>query len=195
MHIYTLRYNIIQRIKQLNYLMLIALLVLFNLPLHAQARLRLGGQIDLHHNNATAKEILDELAAKSGYDFSFDPAEFAHLKLTNIYYNDASLDKILLELEKKTYLQFMVSGKHISASINRNKKLKQRQGRIGGKIVDDRGEALPGATIKILELNLFRTSQCRWHLFFKPTSRHLYPRSKLHFVSNKVDYGCSHYRR
>lgn len=154
MHIYNLRYNIIQRIKQLNYLMLIALLVLFNLPLHAQARLKLGGQIDLHHNNATAKEILDELAAKSGYDFSFDPAEFERLKLTNIYYNDASLDKILLELEKKTYLQFMVSGKHISASINRNKKFKQQQGRIGGKIVDGRGEALPGATIKIIELNL-----------------------------------------
>ncbi|HWV72889.1 MAG TPA: TonB-dependent receptor [Pseudosphingobacterium sp.] len=154
MHIYTLRYNIIQRIKQLNYLMLIALLALFNLPLHAQARLKLGGQIDLHHNNATAKEILDELAAKSGYDFSFDPAEFEHLKLTNIYYNDASLDKILLELEKKTYLQFMVSGRHISASINRNKKFKQQQGRIGGKIIDGRGEALPGATIKIIELNL-----------------------------------------
>lgn len=153
MQTYTTFSRLTKYFKLLNQISLVTLFVLVNLPLYAQANAKLGGQINIHHRQTNAKILLEELEAKSGYQFSYDPKEFERLKLEHINYNRESLANILAGLEKRTYLQFMISGKHISSTINRKKNLKQQDGRVAGKIVDHRGEALPGATIKVIELN------------------------------------------
>lgn len=147
-----------QRLKLLNSYIIILLLVISSLPLHAQAGIVAKRMVNLNYTKVSAATLLNEMAKQSKYNISFNTPVFERLQLSNIRYTNIPLSVVLKDLEKKTKLSFMISGNHISADINESKVINQQPGRISGKIVDDKGEPLPGASIKLIELGRTITS-------------------------------------
>ncbi|MGG5902292.1 TonB-dependent receptor domain-containing protein [Sphingobacterium daejeonense] len=126
---------------------------MLSLPSFAQASSSTG-QVNLHYTRTSAANLLNDLSKQSGYTISFNTVELEKINLNGIHYNNTSAKSVLNDLEKKTKLVFMVSGSHVSASVDPDKVIKTAApkatpGRISGSVVDDRGEPLIGATIRL----------------------------------------------
>ncbi|MDR2285429.1 MAG: TonB-dependent receptor, partial [Sphingobacterium sp.] len=107
--------------------------------------------VNLNRRVSTVHELLADLARQTDFTFVYT-LETGRIKLEspNIAYNQ--LDAVLLWLAKTKKLNFEQVNKSIAIS-SAQERDSQQTGRISGKVLDDRGEALLGASIKILQTN------------------------------------------
>ncbi len=121
-------------------------------PLFAQAYTKITEPLTIHHRYVNAADLLNELKTQSSYKFSFAPDQMANIRLTDIYAQNKPMGKLLHELTVHGLL-FELTGNLISVSYKKPVPVAARQqpGRISGKVLDERGEPLPGASIKIVE--------------------------------------------
>ncbi len=106
------------------------------------------------HSNGTIPTILQQLRAQSGYDFFYDSDLFKNAKPVNIHIQNASLEQALRKCFEKLPYSFTIED-HIVV-IRENQAVttalqRQNIGRLSGRITDSRGDALPGASLKILQ--------------------------------------------
>lgn len=110
----------------------------------------LNRRIKVSFKNETLLSAVQKLELISGVDFAYDPA---YLKLKNIsvnetVYSNEKIADILAALLANTPLTF---SEEVPGVITLMKN--QEPGKITGKVTDEKGEPLPGASVKILELN------------------------------------------
>ena len=90
--------------------------------------------------------------------FAYDKNVLKEIKSPGLVYQNQSLDVILQQLLKNSGFEYQVLNNNIVIGRERKKPVPPEPGKIYGKILDDKGEALPGASIKILELNKVMSS-------------------------------------
>lgn len=128
-------------------------LLIFSTPLYAQAYDKIADPITVKYNKVNASTLLKALGQQTSYRFFYDNL-LDNVELENVNYNKTALGKILTDLTK-TGLSFSLVNKSISVNYTRPKvaERKAAPGRIAGLIIDEKGETLPGAGIKVVELN------------------------------------------
>lgn len=158
--IFNLPFTLNLRIQQTSYLFII-LFILLNTPVFAQARdikdidtyKTINNPVTLEYAQVGAIKILKELKTQTRYNFVYNPNELEKVTLKNISYRKQALGTVLEKLTESG-MNFSLSGGSIFVKYTKPAfEKKQQAGRISGKIVDDKGETLPGASIKIIGLN------------------------------------------
>ncbi|MFZ4262780.1 TonB-dependent receptor domain-containing protein [Sphingobacterium sp. HJSM2_6] len=132
------------------------------LPIYAQASNRLNAPVSVNYRQVQAGTLFKEINKQTSYEFYYG-SSIGQLIIDNIRFEKKKLAEVLTTLERKGF-DFNIKGKDISVTYEspktnektllRNKvEATQQPGRIGGKIVDERGKELVGASIKIEENN------------------------------------------
>jgi TonB-dependent receptor len=118
---------------------------------------QLRNSVSLTLASANLDEVLVQLKKQSAYDFFYDKEAAKKLKINNLKFSDTPLGSVLLDLKKKLSLEYNLEGREISVRIEKrpvqSPAKQQKDGKITGKVLDDKGETLPGATIKLTEAN------------------------------------------
>lgn len=106
-------------------------------------------KIEIKLNNASVEEGLITLSKKSGIRISY-PDELLHKETRKITLNSNNITAgaVLRSILAGTNLKYRLFKNYI---IIDTKPVPQQQGRITGKVTDDRGEVMPSTTIKIIE--------------------------------------------
>ena len=110
----------------------------------------LDKRINISFKRENLLNVIEQLRLKSGVDFAYDPAylNLRKIKVGEMDFDQKRISSILMSIFQETDIVFReeVPG---MITLLRN----QEPGKISGKIVDEKGLPLPGATIKVLELN------------------------------------------
>ncbi|MFC0516392.1 TonB-dependent receptor domain-containing protein [Mucilaginibacter angelicae] len=125
---------------------------------NAQANIsQLRNSVSLTMASANLDEVLVQLKKQSAYDFFYDKEAAKKVKVNNLKFSDAPLGSVLTDLKKKLSLEYNLEGREISVRIEKRPvqtpAKQQKNGKITGKVLDDKGETLPGATIKLVEVD------------------------------------------
>lgn len=127
------------------------LFILFTIPLFAQTYKELSKPVTIQFSRVKASALLKELNKQTNYKFYYDDM-LEKVELDDINYTKASLGKVLSEL---TPLGFGFSLTNNSISVRYTKPSspvkRMKQGKITGKVIDEKGQPMPGAGIKIVE--------------------------------------------
>lgn len=117
-------------------------------------------QVTLNEKNTPLKKVIKSLKRQSGYDFFYNDSDLRSAKPVTIRIKSVSLEDALAACFKGQDLTYTIEEKTVvikekeppasSRSIPARSS-RQQTGRIGGKILDEKGETLPGAAIKIVE--------------------------------------------
>jgi type II secretory pathway component GspD/PulD (secretin) len=117
-------------------------------------------QVTLNEKNTPLKKVIKSLKRQSGYDFFYNDSDLRNAKPVTIRINNVSLEDALAACFKEQDLTYTIEEKTVvikekeppasSRSIPARSS-RQQTGRIGGKVLDEKGESLPGAAIKIVE--------------------------------------------
>ncbi|WP_238387637.1 TonB-dependent receptor [Pararcticibacter amylolyticus] len=107
-------------------------------------------KVKVNNSGSSLRKVLDELEKQSGFSFYFTE-EIGNISGVAISKDAASLFDVLQEIAGSKNLRFKQSDRMIAVSRVPAQAKVQQPGRISGKVVDDRGEPLPGATVKIVQ--------------------------------------------
>ncbi|WP_069658899.1 TonB-dependent receptor [Arcticibacter eurypsychrophilus] len=134
---------------------LLYIFILLGTPLFAQANSNISNPVSVQYiNKVNAITLFKELSKQTGYKFYYDNS-LEKVLLENIRYTKTPLGTVLNDLNRSGF-SFSVSNKSVAVNYTKpqvKNARKPQPGRIAGKIVDNKGEALPGANIRIRELN------------------------------------------
>lgn len=112
--------------------------------------------VSINMDRTSLDEILIQLQKQTSYNFSYDKQVAKSINIRNAVFNKVPLGKVLTTLQQQAALAYDLDGRQISIRIGGQEKpvIQQRKpGVVSGRIIDEKGEMLPGATIRIVELN------------------------------------------
>ncbi|MEO3407841.1 TonB-dependent receptor [Mucilaginibacter sp. CAU 1740] len=146
--------------KKYPFIVLIIFFVLFYAVTKANAQAnvsQLRNPVSLTIAAANLDDVLVQLKKQSTYDFFYDKEAAKKVKVNNLKFSNAPMGNVLTDLKKNLSLEYDLEGKEISVRIEKRPiqtpSKQQKDGKITGKVLDDKGETLPGATIKLVEAN------------------------------------------
>lgn len=114
-----------------------------------------AGTITLNYQKCTAQTLLKELDKQSPYTFFFDPTQMAAVQLQDINYKNTPVKNVLADLERKTNLNFSVLNNNISVRLVVKVPVKKPEpGKITGRVLDEKGETFPSASIRVAGSNI-----------------------------------------
>lgn len=126
---------------------LIIACILLSVPTLAQ-------QITFSKKNATINDIRKALEKQAGYTIFYSNAVSLQLKPVTIRMNNGTVEQLLDEYFKYQTFTYTIIGKAITIiPRNRNQTTDTRLANIKGRIVNEQGEPVPGATITVKENN------------------------------------------
>ncbi|MDX5422442.1 MAG: SusC/RagA family TonB-linked outer membrane protein [Hymenobacteraceae bacterium] len=118
------------------------------LPLHAraQANPEIAAPVTLQLKSVPLKEALAQIEKKTSYKFVYNDQQLD--KLGNVSYtgSNAKLSDVLNTILRNTNLEYSLVGNSIVLS---QKSQKQDNRTLKGKVTDDQGQPLPGASVAI----------------------------------------------
>jgi len=141
------------RVMKITMILLTCLIVQVRAASYAQ-------RVTMSKQNSSIHTILEEIRRQTQYDFFYDMNLFNKAKPVSIQVKDATIEQVLDNcFEGKPYRYTIKKNMVVITAIvgipSEDRAIKvnaqQQSGRIAGKIIDDRGEPLPGANIKIVE--------------------------------------------
>lgn len=97
---------------------------------------------------------LEQLRAKTKVRFAYDPSLAKNVSVKAANYHEEKLKHILNQLLQYSNVAFKEQGGAVVLYTRKYEPAKvpsQQPGRVAGKIIDDRGEPLPGANIKLIQ--------------------------------------------
>lgn len=114
--------------------------------------------INLNITKTTLYEVIATLKAQSDYDFFYDKEAAKKLIVQNLKITNASVPEVLQKMRQELPVDYQVLRNEVTIRIEsqeqHNRRVKQEEpGKISGRVLDDKGETLPGATIKVAEIN------------------------------------------
>lgn len=108
-------------------------------------------KITLTERNASLGEIFREISSQTGYEFLYDTEMLKGAKTVKISFNNTPLEKALKEAFAKQSLTYTIKDKTIIV----NKKQRALPPiHVKGKVVDEKGEPLPGVSVLIKGSNI-----------------------------------------
>lgn len=108
-------------------------------------------KVTLNIKNENMADVLAKIETSTGISFSYDKNLLGKLKVSSQRYNDESLPVILKNLLKNTGYDYEIINNNIVVGKAKPAPKPPKPGRISGRILDDKGETLPGASIRVIE--------------------------------------------
>lgn len=146
-----MNFNQVMRVMKLTMLLIICLLTQVSAFTYAQ-------RVTLDMQNSNIHNVLEEIRKQTNYDFSYDTDLFNNAEKVNIHVKGATIEQVLDKcFANQPYSYeirngFVVINKTGVATVPvQNPTIRQQPGRISGKVIDEKGEPLPGASIKIVQ--------------------------------------------
>jgi hypothetical protein len=125
---------------------------LFANEAHSQA---LETRVDVRFSaGQSLSAALEQLRAKMKVRFAYDPSIAKNVSVKAVNYHEEKLKNILNQLLQYSNVAFKEQGGAVVLYTKKYEPVKappQQPGRIAGKIVDDHGDPLPGANIKLIQ--------------------------------------------
>ncbi|MTI30418.1 TonB-dependent receptor [Cytophagales bacterium RKSG123] len=110
-------------------------------------------ELNFDFPNPSLEEILSEIEAKSGYVFAYDRSIFQNKVNLKLRKGKTTVGKLLNEISKQAQLNFKQVNSNISISKadvkNGGSVEVVEAGELRGKVTDEQGEPLPGASVRI----------------------------------------------
>ena len=108
--------------------------------------------ISLDVSDAQLTSVLKAIEDKTNYVFVYDPAQLKDYGSVNIKSKRNTVEEVLLEISRQTKVGFRQVNDRISVKVNAGRNSSEievtiEQDRITGQVLDENGEALPGATV------------------------------------------------
>ncbi len=109
--------------------------------------------ISLNVSNEQLINVFRLIEQKTNYRFVYDPDQLMDQQTVTVKSKKNTLEKVLLEISRQANVGFRQVNERISVKVNANGRLEKgidvtiEQARITGKVTDENGEPLPGATI------------------------------------------------
>lgn len=140
--------------------MKITMVLMSCLLLQLNAATTYGQKLTINRQGVLIAVILEEINEKIGYDFFYDAEIFDGMPKVSVNVKNAEIDKVLSLCFSNLPFNYTINSKivtirKISRDTNKDNRNipAQQPGRISGKIVDERGDPLPGASIRIIQTN------------------------------------------
>ncbi|WP_349786079.1 TonB-dependent receptor [Pedobacter sp. ASV1-7] len=124
----------------------IALLILGCLQINAKS---FSQTITLTGNNISLEKALISIGEQSGYYFFYKYTEIVNAKPLNLNLKGVSLQKALAESFKNQPFSYTIDSKTIIVKGIEDRPSKKTATEIKGKVIDEKGQPLPGAVIKV----------------------------------------------
>lgn len=111
-------------------------------------------KVSLQLNNVTLKQVLDEIHRQTGVNFVYNQNDISQRNIPKVEYRNVSVAQLLDDLLPKQQLAYKMVGNSISIhkaqTLPKDVQQKMQNMKIAvGKVVDDKGEPLPGVTVQI----------------------------------------------
>lgn len=103
--------------------------------------------ISINARQQTISAILEEIETKTPFSFVYTLGEIKEYRKVDLQFKGSLLQALQL-LSQRTGTRYQQTGKNIVVTYTPV----ERPGRLSGKILDSKGEPLPGASLKVLEL-------------------------------------------
>ena len=99
--------------------------------------------------NVTIDQAIMDVSQKTGYRFLYQIEEVAKYGKRDLKVTDATLDETLKLLLKDTPLSYVIQNDVVIITPAKDEKVEKKSRLINGKVIDGKGEPLPGVTILI----------------------------------------------
>lgn len=132
--------------------MKLTIILLFSLCLQVGASSYAQKKITIKEKNISLEHVLEKIASQSGYDLFFNANLMEKAKPVTINVKDASLLEVLKHCFDGQPLTFKVEASTIIVQDKKTipfERVEKAFLDIKGRVVDEKGEALPGATVKV----------------------------------------------
>ncbi|WP_316836378.1 TonB-dependent receptor [Pedobacter nutrimenti] len=115
--------------------------------------------IDLQITNQNLNEVIGILKSQTSYDFFYDKEAAKKVVVHHLAFKKLTMEEALRRMHKELPLEYEVLRNEVSIRIESPEKFnlrksQQKPGKLSGRIMDDKGETLPGASIKILSTSM-----------------------------------------
>ncbi|RZK79531.1 MAG: SusC/RagA family TonB-linked outer membrane protein, partial [Pedobacter sp.] len=110
-------------------------------------------KISINIKNQNLKTALSIIQKESGMQVIYNENLIANYRSIDLVANKQSLATVLENLLRNTALKYYLQGNKIVIVSRQSDSAAKQVGNINGRITDELGEPLPGATIKVLEMN------------------------------------------
>lgn len=118
--------------------------------LAAQSYKSLNDKVQLQMENTTAAAVVKALQQQTKYTFIYDPEYLQHCKVSAPHFNSHSIADVLRYLDENEPIDIeMTNGSTIALRRGHQERVAAKDGKITGKIVDNKNEPLPGVTILV----------------------------------------------
>ncbi|MEM6526045.1 MAG: carboxypeptidase-like regulatory domain-containing protein [Bacteroidota bacterium] len=125
---------------------ILLLLALSFTPVFGQQNL-LDREITIRFTGQSVEEALEKLMQNANYTINYRPSELPKNRSISKTYQQAKIGAIIREIWKSERLIISVEGTDITIQVAPKRQKKEGQGGLSGRITDDKGAPLPGATI------------------------------------------------
>lgn len=146
------------RVMKITMMLLASLLVQIKAATYAQ-------RITLSKQNSSIHTILEEVRKQSRYDFFYDMNLFDKARPVNIKVRNATVEQVLNACFRGQPYSYVIRNKLVMISqaetvvpagpapqaTSPSTARLQQHGRISGKVMDNKGEPLPGASVRIIQ--------------------------------------------
>lgn len=151
-----------RRIAKLLLVMKLTLVLLTSAILHVSAS-TYGQNVSLNQRNTKLSTVFNEIRKQTGYDFIFSDKTIAKAKPVDLNLKNASIEQALIACFKDQPLTYTIENKIVTVELKEKSYLERMVERfnaidIRGKIVDNDGLPLKGATIKVKGTNQYTTT-------------------------------------
>lgn len=124
------------------------------LPAHASSGQILEKRVSVDIRNASMEAAIHELQEQSSINFAYDRQLISRYTGVSLNFRNETLENVLKKLLTPRSLGFKEVNGIVVINMLSSAVIKQQQpGKLSGRITDEKSLYLPGATIRILELN------------------------------------------
>ncbi len=138
--------------------------------------------LSMQMKSVSVEKVLEEIKKQCNYDFICDYEYLKELKKVDVHFKAASLDEVLYEVLKNTNLDYRIEAEMIvlfprkavkpDAKKKQNTLVQQKEKNIKGKVVDETGFALPGASILVKGTGIGTVTNAEGHFTLKIPQEH-----------------------
>lgn len=132
-----------------------------------------GQQITINRKNASLESLLKEIRTQSSYDFFYDGKIIPKNKLVDVSVTNADIHEVLKKVLAGSSLSYTIEGKIVTIKKQSEPtlmdKIKSAFERIDvrGKVIDERGKPLPGASVFVDDSNNRTTTNERGEFYLQ----------------------------
>ncbi|WP_099290709.1 SusC/RagA family TonB-linked outer membrane protein [Butyricimonas sp. Marseille-P3923] len=139
-----------QRFEKMRFIfkrsLLLLFISLFFLQVEAKSQVV---RLTINLVNVTIDQAIMDVSQKTGYRFLYQIEEVAKYGKRDLKVTDATLDETLKLLLKDTPLSYVIQNDVVIITPAKDEKVEKKSRLINGKVIDGKGEPLPGVTILI----------------------------------------------